>query len=98
MANDSFVAFFVGIGVGLVLGIAISGILAAIRNSEAVRFPQVDNPTRLANIDNALEHYIMLRSHEPYGSEAYNRLTEDINRLRYERDCEVMKYDTRINN
>ena len=30
--HDPFVAFFVGMGAGLVLGIVISGILAAIAN------------------------------------------------------------------
>ena len=91
MENDALVAFFVGIAAGIVLGVIIAAILSAIKNNEEFRVQQVET-TRLQNIDYALEHYINLRSKEPYGSENYNKLTEDINLLRLERDKELSRY------
>lgn len=44
MTTDALMAFYAGIGVGLVLGIAISGILAAISNS--IEREEKDHDTR----------------------------------------------------
>ena len=91
MTNDAFVALFVGIAIGMVLGIISYAFITAIKNNEELKIRQIDQPSRLQNIDKALEYYINMRSHEPYGSENYNKLTENINRLRYERDVEIAK-------
>lgn len=94
MTNDAFVAFAVGIAVGFVLGIIAYAFTTAFRNnrdSNEYKIYQVPQPSKLQNIDAALEYYVKLRCQEPYGSENYNKLTEDINRLRYERDVEIAK-------
>ena len=93
MENDTLVAFFVGVAAGMVLGVLTAAILSAIKNNEELKVRQVDQPSRLQNIDWALEYYINMRSHEPYGSENYNKLTEDINKLRWERDKELARYE-----
>lgn len=83
MANDVLTALFVGIAIGLILGVIMSAVTVAIRNNDDMRLMPVNMaPTPLENLEGAIPYYVYLRDQFPRYSPEWARLNDQLKELR----------------